>query len=63
MAATVAQNQFLGSRISLVSKAEIRYEGILYALDLCEATISLAKGTSIKIILKKMSLVIIDYWL
>jgi len=40
------QNQFLGSRISLVSKSEIRYEGILYALDLCEATISLAKVRS-----------------
>jgi protein LSM14 len=44
--AAVAQNQFLGSRISLVSKSEIRYEGILYALDLCEATISLAKVRS-----------------
>jgi protein LSM14 len=37
-------NQFIGSKISLVSKSEIRYEGILYALDLQEATISLAKG-------------------
>ncbi|ODN03136.1 Protein LSM14 B [Orchesella cincta] len=40
------QNQFLGSRISLVSKSEIRYEGILYALDLGDATISLAKVRS-----------------
>lgn len=37
-------NQFIGSKISLISKSEIRYEGILYALDLQEATISLAKG-------------------
>lgn len=39
-------NQFIGSRISLVSKADIRYEGILYSLDLREATISLAKVRS-----------------
>jgi len=46
MASAVCQNQFLGSRISLISKSEIRYEGILYALDLSEATISLAKVRS-----------------
>lgn len=40
------QNQFLGSRISLISRSEIRYEGVLYALDLGEATISLAKVRS-----------------
>jgi protein LSM14 len=39
-------NQFIGSRISLVSKSDIRYEGILYALDLRDATISLAKVRS-----------------
>jgi protein LSM14 len=39
-------NQFIGSRISLVSKADIRYEGVLYALDLRDATISLAKVRS-----------------
>lgn len=39
-------SQFIGSKISLVTKAEIRYEGILYALDLQEATISLAKVKS-----------------
>lgn len=37
-------NQFIGSKISLISKSEIRYEGILYSLDLEEATISLQKG-------------------
>ncbi|CAL8129541.1 unnamed protein product [Orchesella dallaii] len=46
MANVPCQNQFLGSRISLVSKSEIRYEGILYALDLTDATISLAKVRS-----------------
>lgn len=39
-------SQFIGSKISLVSKSEIRYEGILYSLDLIEATISLAKVKS-----------------
>ena len=38
-------SQFIGSKISLISKSEIRYEGILYSLDVVEATISLAKGT------------------
>jgi len=39
-------SQFIGSKISLISKSEIRYEGILYSLDLIEATISLAKVKS-----------------
>jgi protein LSM14 len=39
-------NSFIGSRISLISKSEIRYEGVLYSLDLQEATISLAKVKS-----------------
>jgi len=44
--ASIQASQFIGSKISLVTKAEIRYEGILYALDLQEATISLAKVKS-----------------
>lgn len=39
-------NQFIGSKISLTSKSDIRYEGILYGLDLKEATISVTKVRS-----------------
>ena len=35
---------YIGSKISLISKAEIRYEGILYQVDTKEATVTLAKG-------------------
>lgn len=35
---------FLGSKISLISKSEIRYEGILYTIDAQESIIALAKG-------------------
>jgi len=46
MATSQNANQFIGSKISLISKSEIRYEGILYSLDLQDATISLAKVKS-----------------
>ena len=37
---------YLGSKISLVSKAKIRYEGILYTIDANESTVALSKGKS-----------------
>ncbi|XP_042896115.1 protein LSM14 homolog car-1 isoform X2 [Parasteatoda tepidariorum] len=37
---------YLGSKISIISKSEIRYEGILYTVDPKESTIALAKVKS-----------------
>lgn len=34
----------LGSKISLISKADIRYEGRLYTVDPQECTIALSSG-------------------
>jgi hypothetical protein len=36
---------YLGSLISLISMAEIRYEGLLYEVDTNESTIALTKGS------------------
>lgn len=46
MAAPNNSTPFFGCKISLISKSEIRYEGILYTIDPKESTIALAKGES-----------------
>lgn len=42
----MAEVPFLGCKISLISKCDIRYEGILYCVDAKESTIALSKVKS-----------------
>ena len=35
---------YIGSRISLISKAQIRYEGFLFAVDPTKSTVALSQG-------------------
>ena len=46
---------YIGSKTSIISKAEIRYEGVLYQVDTKEATITLAKGKRVNIFLYKFN--------
>lgn len=49
----------LGSKISLISKADIRYEGKLFTVDPQECTIALSHGN----IFKKLTITGgIDFW-
>ena len=41
-----AGTPYIGSKINLISKAEIRYQGTLYQVDTKEATVTLAKGSA-----------------
>lgn len=42
-----SQVSYIGSKVSIISKAEIRYEGILYHINTQEATLTLKDGTII----------------
>ena len=52
--------QLLGSKISLISKSEIRYEGILFTLNPNESTLALAKGKK-KLIFSLFTLFLFSY--
>lgn len=38
---------YIGAKISLISKGDIRYEGTLYSIDMNESTIALHNGASL----------------
>jgi protein LSM14 len=35
---------YIGARINLISKSDIRYEGILYSIDPIQSTVTLTQG-------------------
>lgn len=42
---------YIGAKISLISKGDIRYEGTLYSIDMNESTIALHNGMALQILL------------
>lgn len=53
----------LGSKISLISKADIRYEGRLFTVDPAECTIALANGKQKHFFLYKFVFFLNNLWL
>ena len=44
------QTSYIGCKISLISKLGIRYDGVLYSVDVNEATIALSNGWSLSML-------------
>lgn len=53
----------LGSRISLISKADIRYEGRLFTVDPQECTIALANGEFLLMLCENVLLCVAPFFL
>ena len=52
---TVTGTPYIGSKINLVSKAEIRYEGYLYTIDTKHTTVTLSNGKHFQVCLVSSS--------